>query len=139
MPSNFKFSVLIPALHKCNFNVVPNNIRHTVLSLAVLCNTNKVNVYVHYADTRKINIHTIAQVVRFQSFTTQAMVQSQASPCGICGRQSYLGTEPPGSPLLGRGDSRSIPGTRTLFVNCHRPPGPLNPGQWNSWERSQVA
>jgi len=27
--------------------------------------TNKINVYIHYADTRKIKIHTIAQFVRF--------------------------------------------------------------------------
>jgi len=42
-----------------------------VLSLAVHCNTNKINAYAHYADTRKINIHTITQLVRFQPLTTQ--------------------------------------------------------------------
>ena len=61
-----------------------------VLSLAVHCNSDNITVYVHYADTRKINIHTIAQLVRFQPLTTQAYVQSQASPRGICGGQSDI-------------------------------------------------
>jgi len=34
----------------------------------------------------------MAQVVSYQLFTTTAWVQSQASPCGICGRQRGTGT-----------------------------------------------
>jgi len=41
-----------------------------VLSLAVYFNTNH-TVYVHYVDTRKINIQTIAMLVRIQPLTTQ--------------------------------------------------------------------
>jgi hypothetical protein len=52
--------------------------------------TNKITVYAHYADTRKINIHTIAQMVRFQPLTTQAWIQSQASQYGTCGGQSDI-------------------------------------------------
>ena len=59
-------------------------LKKAVLSRAVHFNTNKINVYAHYADTRKINIHTIAQLVTFQPLTTEAYVQFQASPCGIC-------------------------------------------------------
>ena len=42
-----------------------------VLSLVVHFNTDKINAYVNYADIRKNNIHTIAQLVRFQPLTTQ--------------------------------------------------------------------
>jgi len=63
-----------------------------VLSLAVHCSTNNITVYVHHADTRKFNINTIAQLAVFQPLTTQVLVQSQASPCGICGGQSYIWT-----------------------------------------------
>jgi hypothetical protein len=64
----------------------------TVLSLAVHFNTNIINIYVHYADTRKIKIPTTSQLDRFQPLTTQAWVQSQASERWICGGQNEIGT-----------------------------------------------
>jgi hypothetical protein len=54
--------------------------------------TNNINVYVHHADTRNFNIDTIAQLALFQPLTTQILVQSQASTCGICGGQSDIWT-----------------------------------------------
>ena len=63
----------------------------TVLSLAAHFNTN-ITVYVDYADTTKINIYTITQLVKFQLVTTQAFVQSQVSPYGIFGGKSDIET-----------------------------------------------
>jgi hypothetical protein len=88
-----------PSKHKNNYTskylilLVPCNVTtiiHIHQHIAIL--TNNITVYVHYADTRKINIHTITQLVRFQPLTTQAYIQSQANPCGICGGQSDIGT-----------------------------------------------
>ena len=62
-----------------------------VLSLVVHFNTDKINAYANYADIRQINIHTIAQLVRFQPLTTQTLVQSQVRTCGICGGKVTLG------------------------------------------------
>jgi len=73
-PFYFLYSILLHSI----------KLMKAVLSLAVHFNTNKINVYAYYADTRNINIHTIGRLVTFQPLTTEAYVQFQASPCGIC-------------------------------------------------------
>jgi len=37
--------------------------------------------------------HEMAQVVRYRPLTTEAQLQSQASPSGICGGQSGTGID----------------------------------------------
>jgi hypothetical protein len=52
--------------------------------------TERITVHARYVDTRKIYSYTMAQLVGFHSLTTQAKVQYQASPCGICSGQTDI-------------------------------------------------
>ena len=70
------------------YTLLPHSVKlmKAMLSLAVHFNTNNITVYAHYADIRKISIHTIAQLVRFEHLTIQA------SACRICGGQTDIWT-----------------------------------------------